>query len=535
MQLLSLLVVCASADAHGQTPYGKMFRQGRKLQNSWPSMAKCIEAFKDGVQGSRCIHDTTEAPTTAAPPPRPTQAPNAPLEPLPRVFMGYFSNWLQWRKGGYKFVPSDIQAELITHINYAFAMIGSQSYSEDGTKTYPKGTCPFCLRHFEDNDLPLPWGAARKGKYKEVNELKLKYPHLKTLISVGGWSFSMPVDEDPPESRESAQRMRRKDKGWTEYVFSDMASTRENRKRFIESAIFFSRKWGFSGVDLDWEYPGALKRGGRVEDKHNFSLLLREFRAAIDQEAVDNPAEEKLLLTIAAGVGPSTVEQAYDVPVLAETLDFINLMTYDLYGGWDPSEGTGIHSQLFTQGKETLSGQWAVDHWIHLGAPAEKLSLGAATYSRSFKLASSGANQGVRSQATDFGAKQPHSRTPGTATYYEMTKLMANGAQTTFDPERCGAYLQLGDLWMGYDDEKTMECKADFVKQRGLLGAFVWDLGEDDFPNGSPLITKMSQALGVPRGDVSAQNVPLSSQGSGQFTFKYRWMDGGFACECKEI
>lgn len=37
-----------------------------------------------------------------------------------------------------------------------------------------------------------------------------------------------------------------------------------------------------------------------------------------------------LLLTAAVGIGPTTADNAYDVPALNQYLDFINLMTYDM-------------------------------------------------------------------------------------------------------------------------------------------------------------------------------------------------------------
>ena len=39
-----------------------------------------------------------------------------------------------------------------------------------------------------------------------------------------------------------------------------------------------------------------------------------------------------LLLTAAVSAGKKTIDKAYDVPVMSETLDFINVMTYDFHG-----------------------------------------------------------------------------------------------------------------------------------------------------------------------------------------------------------
>ena len=52
-----------------------------------------------------------------------------------------------------------------------------------------------------------------------------------------------------------------------------------------------------------------------------------------------------LLLSAAVSAGKSTIEKAYDVPVLGKYLDFINVMSYDLHGHWDKM--TGHHSPLY--------------------------------------------------------------------------------------------------------------------------------------------------------------------------------------------
>lgn len=161
-----------------------------------------------------------------------------------------------------------------------------------------------------------------KGGYQRITTLKLRYPHLKVSLAIGGWN-------------EGSQN------------YSKMSADPTKRSRFVSNAVDFiryrktpshqiilqqsilNRKYNFDGLDLDWEFPG--KRGGAPDDKQNFLLLVKELRAAF--------RKHNLLLTAAFGAGKDTIEIAYDVEGLGVYLDFIHVMCYDYHGAWDQKTG----------------------------------------------------------------------------------------------------------------------------------------------------------------------------------------------------
>ena len=192
-----------------------------------------------------------------------------------------------------KVFPEMIPKEKYTHLNWAFANINSDNFQVEPS---------------DPSDAELYTGFT---KLQETGK-------LETWISIGGFDFTT--------NHPSA--------------FTNMVSTSANRLAFIDSLVTFMRKYGFQGVDLDWEYPVDANRGGHPDDMKNLVQLLAEMRA---YPAFGNN------FGISAVLAPDVwYLQHYDARGLLDHADFIGFMNYDLHGVWDeavPNVGKKVYGQ----------------------------------------------------------------------------------------------------------------------------------------------------------------------------------------------
>ena len=329
--------------------------------------------------------------------------------PKPYVIIGYVT--------GNGWTKSQIDANKLTHINYAFAVPAKD------------GKLALLSKKDEANMAALV-------------SLKAANPSLKILISIGGW-------------------------GGCKY-FSDAALTDAARKKFADSAVDLLVKNHLDGVDIDWEYPAQIGAGNiyRPEDKQNFTLFLKAIRDRLDvQGKQDNRTGANHYLLTAATGGDTAFVSHTELGKAQVYLDYVNIMTYDLYHGNDTV--TGHHSPLY-QSKlgdhSRNSSADAVDGHIKAGVPADKIVLGLPFYGRGWG----------KVQDKDNGLFQPAA---GEHSFISHDKLMKdyinkNGFVRYWDADAKAPYLwnPTSKTFISYADEESFVPKIEYVKTKKLAG-----------------------------------------------------------------
>lgn len=297
--------------------------------------------------------------------------------------------------------------------------------------------------------INIAFGHIQQGlvewNHPECKEILVKMksckPHIKILLSVGGWGAG---------------------------GFSDASKTEESRKRLVCSATDIVKEYDLDGIDIDWEYPCFRVAGidGDKADRENFTYLMETLRSALDSIGT-----KKYLLTIAAG-GDEYFTACTEMDKVQKYLDYVQLMTYDLKGGF--LNFTGHHTSLYSNKIDLFpaSVDKAVECFIHAGVPKEKIVIGAAFYSREWKNVPD-IEHGLHQMAQTTGGYGP--------SYHTLVQeyINKNGYIRYWDDEAKAPYLFNGENFISYDDKESLKNKINYVANTGVLGIMFWEYGCD--------------------------------------------------------
>ena len=389
-------------------------------------------------------------------------------ETIPYRNVMYYGEWSIYA-GQKNFYPSKMDPKLITHLNFAFMDMDSN------------GDLVLCDEYADFQIVTLPelagisYGAPYAGVLGALAILKMKNPHLKIGISVGGWTRS---GDFPAVSRDKVKR-----------------------QNFASNIVKFIDYLGYDFVDIDWEYPTAERKGdpegngvqidegcpGTPDDTENFTLLLQELRNELD--ALEKKNGKHYELSVAMSASPAMMSKIQYDKIL-EIVDFANMMTYDLNGAWNSY--TAHHTALYTNEAydhdSMLEAQYSVDACIKYleetygnKIDMKKIVVGVAPYTRAWAGVKDDGldkdNPGLYATATPNSVKSADGTTSGTYGFYELPQLIQQyDLVEHFDNTAKAAYYYSPTT--GYfftcDNEESVAAKGKYVKEKGLGGLIAW-------------------------------------------------------------
>ncbi|WP_433728114.1 glycosyl hydrolase family 18 protein [Actinoplanes sp. CA-051413] len=396
----------------------------------------------------------TEPSTPPSTPSTPPTSPSTPPTPPPtgdKWVVGYFAEWgVYGRNYHVKNIDTSGSAAKVSHILYAFGnTTGGRCSIGDSYADYEKAyTADQSVDGVADT-----WDQPLRGSFNQLRKLKKKYPHLKVIYSMGGWTWSG---------------------GFTQAA--------QNPAAFAESCynMVEDPRWAdvFDGIDIDWEYPNACGLTCDTSGPDAFNKVITALRAKF------GPSNLITAAITADGSNGGKIDAA-DYATAAQKLDKIFPMTYDYFGAWAAQGPTAPHSPLTSYPGVPQEGFWsdaAIQKLKSKGIPASKILLGIGLYGRGWT--------GV-TQSTPGGTAT--GAAPGTyEAGIEDYKVLKNTCPSTGTVAGT-AYAKCGSNWWSYDTPTTIAGKMTYAKQQGLGGAFFWEFSGDT-SNGE-LVTAISGNL----------------------------------------
>ncbi|KAK2058009.1 family 18 glycosyl hydrolase [Colletotrichum caudatum] len=363
-------------------------------------------------------------------------------------FAGYHAN-----RG---FPVSSIPWEKYTDVKYAFA-----ETMADGSLNLSKSA---------PDQIPAFVAAAKAN-------------NVKALVSMGGWTGSI--------------------------YFSSAIATPENRTAFVKTALDLVAQYDLDGLDFDWEYPNRQGLGCNTinaNDTANFALFLQELRQKQPKQLYLTAATSLFPWNDAAGAQSANGTLA----PFAQSLDYLMVMGYDIYGAWAPTGGPNAPLAFACDSRNNQGGiKEGVAKWVNAGIPTEKIVLAVAAYGHGFSVNSTSAfsapgvlnaypaqNSSHRFQGSSWdddppidqcGNAQPPS---GTYTFWSMItegKFLdesgnpRTGIATGYD--NCSQtpflYDEAAQIWVSYDNVKSLGVKGEYITSNKLAGFAMWEAGGD--------------------------------------------------------
>lgn len=361
---------------------------------------------------------------------------------------------------------TDLPSDKLTKITYAFANVNSTTGEV------------FLSDEWADVQFNYPGDVASNGtqllgNFNQLYKLKQKNRNLKTVLSVGGWSYRA--------------------------NFKTALATNTTRYRFAKSSLQLITDLGLDGFDIDWEYPEDST------DAANLVETVKLCRTLYDEYSSKYANGYHFDIDISAPAGPLR----YNVFPIAAIDPYITdwkLMAFD-YMGPGFSNFTGHLSNVYASKSNPRTTDFntaqAVDYYKSQVSSSRKIILGLPLYGRSYANTN---GLGQRFNGSGDGTWE--------AGVLDYKALPLNGSTVYTDKKTVASwsYDNKTRQLVSFDTPQVQTLKAKYLQNEKLGGAWWWDSSSDRTDDKS-LVSTVSKALGGVEGQQQNLNnlyYPLS-------------------------
>lgn len=232
--------------------------------------------------------------------------------------------------------------------------------------------------------------------------------------------------------------------------FVPIVSDPNKRSKFAAMVAQFVAKFNYDGVEIDWE--GGFDLGLHTD-------LMHDIRVELDKIEIQQTRRLYLTTALAEWRAYNTSQAA----ALSRSIDWINVMTYDMGGGnWGNSP---THNTPLDRMKSRLENNFRA-------FSPRKICIGLANYGYQYF--------GLKPGQTGCNLERD-GRSVG---YMEVPKWLAAGWSEEWDEVAQAPYYFSPDRkdFASHDNIRSLDAKIEWIVSKGYLGEFWWVFNCDYVP-----------------------------------------------------
>lgn len=399
-----------------------------------------------------------------------------------RKVVGYFPNYAINLEAHKYFDITQLQWDKLTHVQYAFAVADPTTFELVPSDPENDVESKFEGREFyhKGKKIEMDETLGYYGQFNLMHTMKKMYPDVTVLVSTGGWAASQSL--------------------WL------VTDNEENMVKFADSAVEFIRKYGFDGIDIDFEYPSETSQSGNPDDfgvseprRAGIGERYSKFIKIMGEKLAEASKEDGTYYWLTSAVTASSwVLGGQNNSEFLDYLDFVSVMSYDYHGGWNEfvENQANIYAdpadkETASMAQPTLGFDWSMNYYRG-AVQSEKILMGVPFYTRGWTNVQGGEN-GLHGT----------SKTPATGEENIWCDLDANGNEVAaganplwhvlnlmekdsnykkyWDPVGCVPHVwnDVNKTFLTFEDEQSIQERINVVKEKNLGGVLIWVMHGD--------------------------------------------------------